>query len=98
MLFRKRKNKEQIRETQWKILQMLTEGLGCRQMKDRLHISEASIRYYLRKVYKELNASSIIHAVLLFERKKYANLLSALKELSEKDQPLANLLKQFNLL
>ena len=52
------------------MLELISEGLGNREISDRLSLSEETVKSHIRHILAKLQARSRAHAVALAFRKK----------------------------
>lgn len=51
-----------ISETQRSIIKLMAEGYGDKEIADRLHMSETTLRYHLKKCWAEMAISPLLNA------------------------------------
>jgi DNA-binding NarL/FixJ family response regulator len=52
------------------ILQLVSEGLTNREIGERLHLAEKTIKHYMTNVLQKLHVRSRVEAALLLQKKK----------------------------
>lgn len=63
---------EELTPRELEILQLLAEGLSNREIGERLHLAEKTVKHYMTNVLEKLEVGSRVQAALLAQKRKLA--------------------------